>query len=94
MKTEVRFKDEWRIFNILKSGVKGALGNILNTTPEFDSTFQNKDYRNNNGDIFSQFQTKKDFQTPTNPDQKAFTLKVSDSVYPVYTNLERANLCI
>ncbi len=90
MKTEVRFKDEWRIFNILKSGVKGSLNNILNTTPEFDSTFQNKEYRNNTDNIFGKFQSNKNLQNDRNPDQKAFTLKVSDSVYPVYTNLERA----
>ena len=90
MKTEVRFKDEWRIFNILKSGVTGSLNNILNTTPEFDLTFQNKEYRNNTDNIFGKFQSNKNLQNDRNPDQKAFTLKVSDSVYPVYTNLERA----
>lgn len=90
MKTEVRFKDEWRIFNILKSGVMGSLNNILNTTPEFDSTFQNKEYRNNKDSIFGKFDSNKNFQNSRNPDQKAFALKVSDSVYPVYTNLERA----
>ena len=90
MKTEVRFKDEWRIFNILKSGVKLSLNNILNTVPEFDSIFQNKEYRNNNDNIFGKFQPKNNFQNSRNPDQEAFTLKVSDSVYPVYTNLERA----
>ena len=28
MKTEVRFKDEWRVFNILKSGVAESLGSL------------------------------------------------------------------
>ena len=33
MKTEVRFKDEWRVFNVLKSGVSDALSSILDTVP-------------------------------------------------------------
>lgn len=88
MKTEVRFKDEWRIFNVLKSCVNGSLSNILNTTPEFDVTYQNKNYNGNNSkNSFDQFKINKNF---TNSDQEVFSLKVSDSVYPVYTNLERA----
>ena len=35
MKTEVRFKDEWRIYHVLKSGVNQALSKILNTIPNF-----------------------------------------------------------
>ena len=35
MKTEVRFKDEWRIYHILKSGIKDALSDILGTVPYF-----------------------------------------------------------
>ena len=35
MKTEVRFKDEWRIYHVLKSGVNQALSEILNTIPDF-----------------------------------------------------------
>jgi len=33
MKTEVRFKDEWRIYHVLKSGVQEALKEILSTIP-------------------------------------------------------------
>ena len=47
MKTEVRFKDEWRVYHVLKSGVSHALTEILNTIPNFqrissvsDSFFQ------------------------------------------------------
>ena len=91
MKTEVRFKDEWRLFNILKSGVTDALNNILNTTPEFDTSF----YGNNNPDFNSKktpnnWFANKNESIQVNPDQENFSLKVSDSVYPVYTNLERA----
>ena len=35
MKTEVRFKDEWRIYHILKSGINDALSDILGTVPFF-----------------------------------------------------------
>jgi len=35
MKTEVRFKDEWRIYHILKSGINDALSDILGTVPYF-----------------------------------------------------------
>ena len=34
MKTEVRFKDEWRVFNILKAGVSESLGRLLSTIPD------------------------------------------------------------
>ena len=39
VKTEVRFKDEWRIYNILKSGARDALSSILDTIPGFDTSF-------------------------------------------------------
>ena len=39
VKTEVRFKDEWRIYNILKSGASDALSSILDTIPGFDTSF-------------------------------------------------------
>ncbi|MBC8323725.1 MAG: DNA mismatch repair endonuclease MutL [Candidatus Marinimicrobia bacterium] len=35
MKIEVRFKDEWRLYHVLKSSVADALGNILDTIPDF-----------------------------------------------------------
>ena len=34
MKTEVRFKDEWRIFNILKSGVAESINSLVKTIPD------------------------------------------------------------
>jgi DNA mismatch repair protein MutL len=36
MKTEVRFKDEWRIYHVLKSAIEEALTPILNTIPDFE----------------------------------------------------------
>ena len=35
MKIEVRFKDEWRLYHVLKSSVADALGDILDTIPDF-----------------------------------------------------------
>ncbi len=36
MKTEVRFKDEWRIYHVLKSGVTDSLTDVLDTIPYFE----------------------------------------------------------
>ncbi|MEE2876199.1 MAG: DNA mismatch repair endonuclease MutL [Candidatus Neomarinimicrobiota bacterium] len=35
MKTEVRFRDEWRIYHVLKTAVSAALGDILSSIPDF-----------------------------------------------------------
>ena len=35
MKIEARFKDEWRLYHVLKSAVEEALGSILETIPDF-----------------------------------------------------------
>lgn len=35
-KTEVRFKDEWRIFHVLKSSLEEALSSILDTIPDLE----------------------------------------------------------
>ena len=69
MKTEVRFKDEWRIYHVLKSAVEEALNPILNTIPDFDKP-----------DTGSQFDFPTSF-TPQegqlNPDQKGLDLSAS-----------------
>ena len=36
MKTEVRFKDEWRVFHVLKSAFENSLQTILETIPDFE----------------------------------------------------------
>ena len=36
MKTEVRFKDEWRIFHVLKSAIEKSLESILQTIPDLE----------------------------------------------------------
>ncbi|RZP24497.1 DNA mismatch repair endonuclease MutL [bacterium] len=43
MKTEVRFKDEWRVYHVLKSGVSYALTEILNTIPNFQRISSDSD---------------------------------------------------
>ena len=40
MKLEVRFKDEWRLFNILKHVVHDSLQSIMQTIPAFDNQFE------------------------------------------------------
>ena len=36
-KTEVRFRDEWRIYHALKTAVSNSLGEILSTIPDFQT---------------------------------------------------------
>ena len=36
MKIEVRFKDEWRIYHVIKSAVEEAIRPILDTIPDFE----------------------------------------------------------
>jgi DNA mismatch repair protein MutL len=44
MKTEVRFKDEWRIYHVLKSAIEDALSPILNTIPDFEKPELSSDF--------------------------------------------------
>lgn len=39
MKTEVRFQDEWRVYHVLKSGVKESIQELLDTIPSFQKPF-------------------------------------------------------
>ena len=70
MKTEVRFKDEWRVFNVLKSCVNESISSILDTIPDFDKSFQQSNiFQNNNKETLnSSFKTnftKIDIHHPT-----------------------------
>ncbi len=38
MKLEVRFKDEWRIYHVLKSAIEESLQDVEQTIPEFEQT--------------------------------------------------------
>lgn len=44
MKTEVRFKDEWRIYHVVKSAVEQALEPILSTIPDFSQQERGFDF--------------------------------------------------
>ena len=91
MKTEVRFKDEWRVFNVLKSGVSDALSSILDTVPGFDTSFQQPSSTpTGEAHLYGQPQRPPAETIPTNPDQGNMDLKISDFISPVQTNLERA----
>ena len=91
MKTEVRFKDEWRVFNVLKSGVSDALSSILDTVPGFDTSFQQPSSTlAGEAPVYGQPQRPPAETIPTNPDQGTMDLKISDFISPVQTNLERA----
>ncbi len=83
MKTEVRFKDEWRIYHVLKSAVEEALNPILSTIPDFEKP-----------ELIGQF----DFPTAfipregrTNPDQEGLNLQsTTDSAIKFQPAVERA----
>lgn len=69
MKTEVRFKDEWRIYHVLKSAIEEALSPILSTIPDFEKP---------------RFEGQFDFPTSftpaigqENPDQRGLGLTIS-----------------
>lgn len=69
MKTEVRFKDEWRIYHVLKSAVEEALNPILQTIPDFEKR-----------DMGSQFDFPTSFshqKGQINPDQQGLDLSAS-----------------
>ena len=72
MKTEVRFKDEWRIYHVIKSAVEEAISPILKTIPDFEKP---------------NIDTKFDFPTTfipkegeTNPKQENFALNTSSNL--------------
>ena len=67
MKLEVRFKDEWRIYHVLKSAVEESLNPILNTIPDFEKP-----------DLGAQFDFPTKFipqEGQTNPDQEGLDLQ-------------------
>jgi len=79
MKMEVRFKDEWRVFHVLKATEREALQSIEKTIPGFNQSYESKSvelFRLPNETI------------PTNPNQEIMDL--SNQNLPSRTNLERA----
>ena len=62
MKTEVRFKDEWRIYHVIKAAVTESLKDILDTIPNFD--------RGETSFSFESGQQKKLFSFKNNPSEE------------------------
>jgi DNA mismatch repair protein MutL len=83
MKLEVRFKDEWRIYHVLKSAVEEALNPIINTIPDFEKP-----------DLGAQFDFPKKFipqEGQINPDQEGLDLQsTTDSAINFQPAVNRA----
>ena len=82
MKTEVRFKDEWRIYHVLKSAIEEALSPILNTIPDFEKPGFSSDFE------FPTTFTPKEGQA--NPDQEGLHLTHGDTGNNFQPALDRA----
>ncbi len=91
MKTEVRFKDEWRVFNVLKSCVNEALSSILDTVPGFNPSFQQQSMpKGNDKDSFDKVFHLPNETVPSNPNQSSMDLEISNSITPSSGKLQRA----
>ena len=89
MKTEVRFKDEWRLFHILKSEVANALSSVLDTIPGFDTSYQNSEINKGN-DNFNPYSTAPRETIPTDPNQNTLEFNSSDNLSPSKVDIIRA----
>ena len=89
MKTEVRFKDEWRLFHILKSEVADALSSVLDTIPGFDTSYQNSEINKGN-DNFNPYSTAPRGTIPTDPNQNTLEFNSSDNLSPSKGDILRA----
>ena len=89
MKTEVRFKDEWRLFHILKSEVADALSSVLDTIPGFNTSYQN-DEINKGNDNFNPYSTAPRETIPTDPNQNTLEFNSSDNLSPSKVDIIRA----
>jgi len=93
MKTEVRFKDEWRIYNILKAGATETLGNLLNTIPDLSQRENQYRASTNRGGLFtgSELRIKgKLYEAEYNQSELSFPTNQNISASNVQPNLERA----
>lgn len=83
MKTEVRFKDEWRIYHVLKSAIEEAIKPILETIPDFE-----KPILDNSFDFPTSFIPK---EGESNPNQEGFNLNtLSESAIKFQPAIDRA----
>ena len=89
MKTEVRFKDEWRLFHILKSEVADALSSVLDTIPGFDTSYQNNEINKGN-DNFNLYSATPRETIPTDPNQNTLEFNSSDNLSPSKVDILRA----
>ena len=89
MKTEVRFKDEWRLFHILKSEVADALSSVLDTIPGFDTSYQNSEINKGNNN-FNPYSTAPRETIPTDPNQNTLEFNRSDNLSPSKGDILRA----
>ena len=89
MKTEVRFKDEWKLFHILKSEVADALSSVLDTIPGFDTSYQNSEINKGN-DNFNPYSTAPRETIPTDPNQNTLEFNRSDNLSPSKGDILRA----
>ena len=89
MKTEVRFKDEWRLFHVLKSEVTDALSSVLDTIPGFDTSYQNGEINRGN-DNFNPYSTASRETIPTDPNQNTLEFNSSDNLSPSKGDILRA----
>lgn len=83
MKTQVRFKDEWRLHHVLKSSVTEALNSLLSTIPDFEKpSFDQNQFRSYNTN------------NALNPNQDTFNFRKNpiESSEPTFesSGLERA----
>ncbi|MDC3166514.1 DNA mismatch repair endonuclease MutL [Candidatus Marinimicrobia bacterium] len=88
MKLEVKFKDEWRLFNLLKNVVSETLQSILNTTPSFDASFEFPTDDNNR--LFNVLGNTLQKNVPVSPRQEELKPPSSESSFLPNNNLKRA----
>ena len=89
MKTEVRFKDEWRLFHILKSEVADALSSVLDTIPGFDTSYQNGEINKDN-DNYNPYSNVPRETIPIDPNQNTLEFNSFDSLSPSKGDILRA----
>jgi len=91
MKTEVRFKDEWRLFHLLKSSVTDALSEILETIPGFDTSFQqNSSMQPGTPNYNNLFQKQGSSKIETNQNQNIIDFNKNESFSPSQSDIMRA----
>ncbi|MFL2983369.1 MAG: DNA mismatch repair endonuclease MutL [Candidatus Neomarinimicrobiota bacterium] len=91
MKTEVRFKDEWRLFHLLKSSVADTLSVILKTIPGFDTSFQQHSLiKGTDSNIDNLYQKKSSETIETNHYQNVIDFNKNDSLNPSQSDIMRA----